>query len=149
MNTGADEKKIFTQGKRYSDIELQYCKKWKYIKWSDYVHEMALAQGILATALDAASSNDAVKIGRIKLLVGEMTNVEPESLKFCFTALAAGTIAEGAELDISITPLVGRCSVCGSEFPVKGYYFICTQCQSSSVEIVSGRELRVDHLEVE
>lgn len=113
------------------------------------MHEMALAQGILATALDAASSNEAVKIGRIKLLVGEMTNVEPESLKFCFSALAAGTIAEGAILDITITPLIGHCSGCDGEFPIKGYYFVCPHCQSSSVEIISGRELRVDHLEVE
>lgn len=113
------------------------------------MHEMALAQGILATALDAAASNDAVKIGRVKILVGEMTNAEPESLKFCFTALAAGTIAEGAELDITIMPLIGRCSKCCGQFAVNGYYFVCPQCQSPSVEIISGRELRVEHLEVE
>lgn len=113
------------------------------------MHEMALAQGVLDVALDSAGRHNAARIGRIKLLVGEMTHVEPESLKFCFSALAAGTIAEGAAVDITITPLVGRCRDCGGEFSVSGYYFICPECESTAVDIISGRELRVEHLEVE
>lgn len=113
------------------------------------MHEMALAQGILDVVLDAAARHSVMKIGRIKLLVGKMTNTEPESLKFCFTALAAGTIAAGAELDITITPLIGKCKTCGEEFTVEHFFFICPFCQSAAVDIVSGRELKVEHLEVE
>lgn len=113
------------------------------------MHEMALAQGILEVALNTAAQHSANRIGRIKLLVGQMTHVEPESLKFCFSALASGSIAEGAEIDITITPLIGQCRDCGNEFSVSGYYFICPKCQSTLVEIISGRELTVEHLEVE
>lgn len=113
------------------------------------MHEMALAQGILDVALSNACQHGAVRIGRIKLLVGEMTHVEPESLKFCFAALSAGTIAERATVDIEVKPLRGRCRQCNSEFSVAGFYFVCPECQSSSVEIISGRELTVEHLEVE
>ncbi len=110
---------------------------------------MALAQGILDVVLDAAARHSAVKVGRIKLLVGKMTNAEPESLKFCFAALAAGSIAAGAELDITITPLVGKCKTCGKEFTIEQFFFICPSCRSAAVDIVSGRELKVEHLEVE
>lgn len=113
------------------------------------MHEMALAQGILEVALNTAAQHNANRIGRIKLLVGKMTHVEPESLKFCFSALASGSIAEGAEIEITITPLIGHCRDCGNEFSVSGYYFICPKCQSALVEIISGRELAVEHLEVE
>lgn len=113
------------------------------------MHEMALAQGILDVALSTASQHDALKIGRIKLLVGEMTNVEPESLRFCFKALSAGSIAENAAVEIEVTPLIGRCRQCASEFSVAGFYFVCSECQSSSVEILSGRELTIEYLEVE
>jgi hydrogenase nickel incorporation protein HypA/HybF len=113
------------------------------------LHEMALAQGILEVALDTAAKHGAAKIGRIKLLVGQMTNAEPEALKFCFGALSAGSIAEGAELDITITPLRGRCKECGHEFTVERFFFVCPLCQSAAIDIVSGRELRVENLEVE
>lgn len=113
------------------------------------MHEMALAQGVLDVALNTAAQHGAVKIGRIKLQVGTMTHVEPDSLIFCFEALAVGSIAEGATVEIEVKPLIGRCRDCGKEFSVTGYYFICPECQRGAVEIISGRELTVEHLEVE
>lgn len=113
------------------------------------MHEMSIAQGILDIVLDAADKNDAVRVSSIRLLIGEMTEVEPESLRFCFNALAAGTCAEAAALDIVEVPLVGRCKQCSGEFRIERYRFICPLCQSPGVDIVSGRELRVEHLEVE
>ena len=113
------------------------------------VHEMAIAQGILDIALDTAAGHGAVRVARIKLQVGEMTEVVPEALTFCFSALAAGTAAAGAELEVEVMPLVGRCRDCGREFKVERFRFLCPDCGSAAVDIVSGRELRVEHLEVE
>ncbi|MDR3591131.1 MAG: hydrogenase maturation nickel metallochaperone HypA [Negativicutes bacterium] len=113
------------------------------------MHEMAIAQGILDIALDNAARHGAKTISRIKLLVGEMTEVEPDSLRFCFGALAQGTAAAGAELEIEAVPLVGRCRDCGAEFVIKRFRFLCPACSSAGVEILSGRELKVEHLEVE
>lgn len=113
------------------------------------MHEMAIAQGILDIVLDAAARNDAAAVVSIKLQVGEMTEVEPEALTFCFAALAAGTAAAAARLDVEVIPLVGRCRDCGLEFKVERFRFLCPACGSPGVEIVSGRELRVEHLEVE
>ncbi len=45
------------------------------------MHEMAIAQGILEIVLKTAAENEAKKVLGIKLLIGEMTRVEPESLK--------------------------------------------------------------------
>ncbi len=113
------------------------------------MHEMAIAQGILDIALTAAAENGAAAIVRIKLQVGAMTEVEPEALTFCFAALAAGTAAADASLEVEVTPLVGRCRDCGREFRVERFRFLCPACGSAAVEIISGRELRVEHLEVE
>jgi len=113
------------------------------------MHEMAIAQGVLEIALENAARHDAKKITQIKLLIGAMTEVEPDSLKFCFSALAEGTLAAGAELEIATIPLVGRCRDCSREFDVEGFRFLCPDCGSAGVEILSGRELRVEHLEVD
>ena len=113
------------------------------------MHEMAIAQGILDISLDAARRNGAVRISRIKLRVGEMTEVEPDALIFCFSAVAAGTEAEGAELAVEVVPLTGRCADCGQGFPISNYRFYCPACGSAGVSIETGRELLVEELEAE
>ncbi|MBP2627415.1 MAG: hydrogenase nickel incorporation protein hypA [Firmicutes bacterium] len=113
------------------------------------MHEMAIAQGILDIVLKTAAENQVAKVTGIKLLIGQMTQVEPESLKFGFAALSIGSIADGANIDITIVPLVGQCNSCRQEFSVERYCFLCPNCSSASVTLVSGRELAVDYLEVE
>ena len=113
------------------------------------MHEMAIAEGILDIALDYAAKNQAKRIGSISLLLGEMSGVETEALSFCFASLVRGTIAEGAELKLHRVPLVGRCRKCGLETPIKHYNFICPSCGEGALDIISGRELRVESLEVE
>lgn len=113
------------------------------------MHEMAIAQGILDIVLKTAAEHKATKVTGIKLLIGQMTQIEPESLTFGFTALAIGSIADGAHIDITIVPLVGQCNSCGQQFSVEEYRFLCPICDSASVSMISGRELAVDYLEVE
>ena len=113
------------------------------------VHEMAIAQGILDIVLKTAAENEATKVMGIKLLIGEMTGVEPESLKFGFAALSMGSIAEGATVEITSIPLIGQCNGCGQKFSIEKYCFLCSSCNSTNVTVLSGRELAVDYLEVE
>lgn len=113
------------------------------------MHEMSIAQGILDIVLKTAAEHNAVKVSYIKLLIGQMTQVEPESLKFGFAALSAGSIADGANVDITIIPLVGECNSCRKQFTVEKFSFLCPLCNSAAISVVSGRELAVDYLEVE
>ena len=112
------------------------------------MHEMAIAEGILDIALKAMEENEAKRVARVKLLVGEMAGVECELL-FCFEALTKGTAADGAALDIERVPLVGRCAACGKEQHVERYSFLCPSCRNGALEIISGRELKVESLEVD
>ncbi|HMM22702.1 MAG TPA: hydrogenase maturation nickel metallochaperone HypA [Selenomonadales bacterium] len=113
------------------------------------MHEMAIAQGILEIVADAAANNGAGKVSRIKLQIGQLTAIEPDALRFCFAAMAAGTMAERAELEIEIMPLICRCQDCSRSFAVEAFRLVCPDCGSHRTEITSGRELRVEHLEVE
>ena len=107
---------------------------------------MAIAEGILDIALKTMEENEAKRVARVKLLVGEMAGVECESLLFCFEALTKGTAADGAALDIE---RVGRCGSCGKEQHVERYSFLCPSCRNGALEIISGRELKVESLEVD
>ncbi|GBG56864.1 putative hydrogenase nickel incorporation protein HypA [Sporomusaceae bacterium FL31] len=113
------------------------------------MHEMAIAQSILDIVLQTAADHGATRVNTIKLLIGEMTQIVPQSLEFGFTTLAAGTIAQHASLQIKIVPAQGKCNQCGYQFHIQCFMFSCPDCHSISIEILSGRELLVDALEVE
>ncbi|MBP5199974.1 MAG: hydrogenase maturation nickel metallochaperone HypA [Schwartzia sp.] len=112
------------------------------------MHEMAIAEGILDIAKEQAAKEKSARILKIGLLIGEMAGVEEDALRFCFSALTRGTLAENAELSIVRVPLVGRCGSCDFEKPVENYNFICPKC-GGGLAVVSGRELRVEYLEME
>ncbi|WP_371365245.1 Hydrogenase maturation factor HybF [Sporomusa rhizae] len=113
------------------------------------MHELAIAQGILDIALNTAASHAASKVIGVKVLAGELTGIVPEALEFGFTALAEGSPAAGACLTIQIVPLVVFCRNCGEQNRVDKYQFICKSCGSYAVDIVTGRELTVESVEVE
>ena len=121
----------------------------RYAEVQNKMHEMAIAEGILDIALDYAKKNNGTKIHEIGLLLGEMSGVETESLEFCFASLVKGTIAEEAVLKLHRVPLVGRCRKCGQEVPIEHYNFICSKCSEGALDIISGRELQVEYLEVD
>ena len=45
---------------------------------SESMHEMAIAQGILDIVLRTAAQNNAMKVMGVKLLIGQMTQIEPD-----------------------------------------------------------------------
>ncbi len=109
---------------------------------------MAIAEGILDIARDCATREGAARVTKIGLLLGAMAGVEEEALRFCFASLARGTPAEDAALSVTRVPLAGRCGACGHEQPIEGYDFVCPAC-GGGLAIVTGRELRVEYVEME
>ena len=112
------------------------------------MHEMAIAEGILDIAREHAARENSARITKIGLLLGEMAGVEEDALRFCFSSLVRGTLAQDAELSITRVPLVGRCGECGHEQSIENYNFNCPEC-GGGLAIVSGRELRVEYLEMD
>jgi hydrogenase nickel incorporation protein HypA/HybF len=64
------------------------------------MHELALTRDIVAIVCEAAGGR---RIHKVTLEVGKMSCVMPEAIEFCFDAVAQGTRAEGAHLDIRWT----------------------------------------------
>lgn len=112
------------------------------------MHEMALAEGIVDIAVDYAWQNDAHCIAEVHLLIGELAGVETESLRLAFDALVRDTIAADAVLTWERIPLTGRCHDCGSEMHIRPQDVLCPRC-GGGMEIVAGREMRVDYIEME
>lgn len=112
------------------------------------MHELALMQGILDVVTKNAHSYGLRRITKIKLVIGKLRAVVPDSLEFCFTILKEDIplIAQG-ELEVEIKEIEGSCRRCSHQFLVEGYRFRCPQCECTDVAIVSGSELYVDYIE--
>ena len=112
------------------------------------MHEL----GIMASALDAvhrrAAREGAARVERIVLRIGALAGVDVGALRFAYEALAPGSVAEGAALDIEEVPARAWCRRCDAEFGAgRGLIFQCPFCQEYSGEIRAGRELGIARLE--
>ena len=64
------------------------------------MHELGLAESILTIVREHVPADRAVAVRRVRVVVGDVAGVLPESLTFCFEALAAGTPFGRASLAI-------------------------------------------------
>jgi hydrogenase nickel incorporation protein HypA/HybF len=113
------------------------------------VHELGIAQSVLDIVLEEGRRHALKRISIIRLQVGALAAVVPESLTFCFEMVSQDTMAAAAQLIIETVPIVVRCSFCANVFEVTDHVFICSQCQEPAMDMVSGRDLAVASIEGE
>jgi hydrogenase nickel incorporation protein HypA/HybF len=109
------------------------------------MHELALAEGVLAVVLDAAGDEP---VRRIRLSVGVRQAVVPDSMQFCFQLAAEGTSAADAALELIEVPARLACHACGAESERRAPPFLCLQCGADDVILMAGDELLVDAVEL-
>jgi len=113
------------------------------------MHEQSIVESLLALALEHAEKAKANKILRIYLVVGELSGVLAEAVEFYFSFLSRDTIAAQASLFFMHTPAQLRCRNCNTIFMPERLNLNCPNCKERQVEIISGRELYIDNMEVE
>lgn len=113
---------------------------------------MSLAEGVLQIVEDAARAPDGrgfVRVKTVVLEIGQLSSVEPEAMRFCFDAVAHGSVAEGAALEIQEVPGEGLCFNCSRTVRLAALYDPCPACGGYPVQATGGTEMRVKELEVE
>ena len=113
------------------------------------MHEMSIAESIIRLLQRQAHEQHFRRVKHVWLLIGPLSMVEVESLRFCFTAACRGTLAEGAALDIVSPEARARCQQCGEEQPVTSRFDACVHCGSYRLQLLQGDEMQVYELEVE
>jgi hydrogenase nickel incorporation protein HypA/HybF len=107
------------------------------------MHELSLATAVVdACAARAAGA----RVLRVRVEIGQLAAVLPDSLRFCFDICAQGTAVEGAELEILETPGRAVCNSCGDTITLSSPFGRCP-C-GGVLRIVSGDELRVKDMEI-
>ena len=113
------------------------------------MHELAITQSMVDLVLEQARKAGAKRVGKINLVIGEMTGVVGDCVQFYFNFLSRGTIAEGAALSFVMVPPKARCQGCNKLFELKEFDWTCPYCRGNSLQIVAGKGLFVESIEVE
>lgn len=112
------------------------------------MHELAIAQNILEIVRQSVPEEQVSDVKWIRIRVGQLSGVIPDSLNFCFSAIVGETNMRRAGLDIEQVPTVSRCKDCGHQFQIEDMAFVCPACKSADLKLISGRELQVVEIEL-
>jgi hydrogenase nickel incorporation protein HypA/HybF len=124
-------------------------KRLKPIRRNQSMHEMGVAMQIIEIASASIPKNMALaRVERVNLKVGKLSAIVSDSLRFCFEIAAKDTQLEGAELKIDEIPVVAHCNDCGFQWSIEEPVFTCKKCTSGSIELLSGRELDIESIEI-
>ena len=113
------------------------------------MHEMSIAQSLIEVIREEMIRHDVKALKSVRLNVGQMSAIVPESLSFCFEVITSGTELEGARLIMDVIPLKGLCDDCENEFEIKDYAFVCPSCDSTKIKTIAGQDLSVVEMEVD
>jgi hydrogenase nickel incorporation protein HypA/HybF len=114
------------------------------------MHEASVAAGILDIVQQNVLAGDARRVRAVRVRVGEMAGVVPDSLGFCFGAIVAGTDYSSAFLEIDRVPARGVCGDCGHAAAIASLPpFTCPSCGSPFITVTSGDDLKVVDVELD
>ena len=113
------------------------------------MHEMGIALEIIDIVRDSLPADKPdIRVERVNLKVGKLSAVVADSLTFCFEVAAKDTPVDGAKLAIEEIPVTARCKGCGHNWTIDSPVFTCPACQNADIEMLTGRELDIDSIEI-
>lgn len=114
------------------------------------MHELPITQNILKIALQHAEKECANRIVTINLLIGQLSSVIDDSIQFYWPIVSEGTIAQEAKLNFKRVPAQLQCLECGTIYGLEdGFLRTCTNCESSQIKILSGKEFQLESIQIE
>ena len=111
------------------------------------VHELSLC-GSIASIVERHAASRSVAV--IHIQVGQLRQVVPDTLVYCWQLVSEGTPLAGSRIDVEAVPARIRCRACDQvaevgDLPV----FVCGACGGTDTEIVSGEEFMITSLELD
>jgi hydrogenase nickel incorporation protein HypA/HybF len=111
------------------------------------MHELALCAALLERVAALATAR-AATVTRVRVGVGPLAGVEPELLRHAYPFAAAGTPAEGSQIDIEDLPVQVSCGECGAQTCAAPNRLLCGACGSARTRVASGDELLLLRVEM-
>jgi hydrogenase nickel incorporation protein HypA/HybF len=105
------------------------------------MHELAICQSLLTQVLAGAASRGRRPVGHIALSIGPLAGIEIALLCAAFPLVAAGTLCDGAEIEIKEMPVRVHCPACNATSGALPNRLLCAACGAWRVRLISGDEM--------
>ena len=110
------------------------------------MHELALCTAIADIVTRRASER---RVAAVHVRIGELRQVVPDTLAFCWTMVIDGTDLADAQLAIERVPAVVHCRVCDDSASLATVFALaCPVCGSFEVDVTAGDEFDVVALDL-
>lgn len=126
------------------------------------MHEWALADAVIAAAIEEARNEGLAEITELQLRIGELQQLDLEIFKFALDELVksytGSPVLEEVKIVLEKEPAIFKCRVCGKEWDygaqglteeeyeavhfapeVAHAYIRCPSCKSPDFEVIQGR----------
>jgi hydrogenase nickel incorporation protein HypA/HybF len=112
------------------------------------MHEMSLCEGILNILQKQSKIDQYSTVKTVVLEIGKLSSVEPDALRFAFSVVMKGSIAENASLNIIDVAGQAWCLPCQKHVVINQRYDGCPLCGYFPLQITEGDQMRIKELEV-
>lgn len=114
------------------------------------MHELSIMENVLDISVDYAEKNNASKIVQINITSGALSNIIPKWAQLFFRMISKDTIAEEASVEFEILPVFVKCRECENISKIESDppSFVCKDCGSDAVTLLSGREFQIKSIEI-
>jgi len=109
------------------------------------MHEMSIALNIMEILREEVAKENGRPLQKVTLAVGELSGIEPESLRFFLDTAFEEEKWRDVTLEIKQTPLAAHCRTCGADFKPEETDFRCA-CGSSDIELTGGQSLHIESI---
>lgn len=110
------------------------------------MHELSLCQAIAGVVKPHAAGR---RVDVVRVQVGALRQVVPESLTFCWGLVRDHEDMPDAELELEFVAAAVRCHGCGEQSDIESRWSVCCpHCGSADVEVVRGEEFVVTSVDV-
>jgi hydrogenase nickel incorporation protein HypA/HybF len=109
------------------------------------MHELSICRAIAATVTGHAGGR---RVVRVRLRVGHLRQVVPETLAACWELHTRGTGLEASVLDVDYIAAIAHCAACDLDTTLDQPIVRCGRCGSADVELLSGEEFLIESIDV-
>ena len=114
------------------------------------MHEVAVADALIEQVQNEVGRAGASgRVTRVALVVGRLSGVSVDSLRFALDLLVQGTALASARFDIAEPKAVGCCAACGDRTEIEDLEARCPRCGSLDLTVEGGRDLLLESIDLE
>jgi hydrogenase nickel incorporation protein HypA/HybF len=114
------------------------------------MHEFSIVQALIGQVdREIEKSGSRGRVMAVELVIGRLSGVHADALRFAFEVLAPQTVLQSADLRIVETPAAVECRTCRVRSEWDQLSLRCPNCGGEDVVIDGGRELLLQTIELD